>query len=512
MAHLKIADCGVVAVAKECGIADQRFHAGVIRKDDVVVRVHLQRVENVRACKVNIVVVTQANRCGQADSAGDRGRRRVHVAYVNLVNVLAADDEGARIDLLKLGLGQMRAADEVAKAHGAVREAREFHSRSAGIDRARDVVIIRDDDGNVIDCARRVDRAARAENITHDETVGGGKEVTAIGVDIATDRNDLLSGQGAESLTNQFKIEPSGTCRFDICGNQNIVVGLQAQSHICGAVDVNLVENNDVSGVVVGRTARDGAVNAGDDGGVGACAQRGSQSRRTDIREVGIDDVRNQDAERVDQPLAGRHEGFCAHADFSTRGFNETTRSGNFTVELHLAVGNGDDFAAVIGFNLRVFCDIDIAAGQDDLAALLRYGGYVDDAFHVNDIVDNALGHRSRHNDFAAFGIDLARRFKQGIAQLAFDSNFNQTVAVHIERNGFTGRHNHFAHLGIDDAAVDDCRRHESRQTGIGNRYRAAQFDFAVAEILEAHRVVAIHDVGIRHFARRRRDTGNIYV
>ena len=100
----------------------------------------------------------------------------------------------------------------------------------------------------------------------------------------------------------------------------------------------------------------------------------------------------------------------------------------------------------------------------------MRYGRYIDDAVHINDIVNGVFGRLRGHHNRAAFGVDGAFVFEQGVRDFTLYRDFEQVIAVQVEGNRFTGCHDDFTHSGVDDALIGNEGRNEGCNTCIGNR------------------------------------------
>ena len=128
--------------------------------------------------------------------------------------------------------------------------------------------------------------------------------------------------------------------------------------------------------------------------------------------------------------------------------------------------------------------DARVAAHQDDLTVLLDDGVGLDDARHVDDVVDDALRRHHRQHDGAAVGDDPARVGDQRAERIAVlvddlardsavDRRADQLVAIEVEREGVARRQGDAAEPRGDGARVLDARRDEGREAAVGDRDHA---------------------------------------
>ncbi len=154
-----------------------------------------------------------------------------------------------------------------------------------------------------------------------------------------------------------------------------------------------------------------------------------------------------------------------------------------------------------------------IATAEHDGAGGLGHRARLDDAAHVDDLVDDALGRRGGDLDAAAVGVDgtgLLDRRQGALGQLPRQflgqGQVEQAVAVEVEGERRARGQPHRAEIGRDDAAVDDVRRHETGQGAFGHADGALVDDRrdgaarALVEHVAAGQEVLVADVvGRRH-------------
>ena len=140
-------------------------------------------------------------------------------------------------------------------------------------------------------------------------------------------------------------------------------------------------------------------------------------------------------------------------------------------------------------------------------------GRHIDDAVHIDDVIDGFFCGLCGHHDGAALGNHRAVIFDETVQGFVFNSDFNQVITIQIERDFAARSQRDLAQFRTDDAVVHNSRRYEGRQTGFSHSHGTVQFNRAVAvDTVECELAVVIENVRVGDAAGRCDQRTDVYL